>query len=375
MTRPVTIVATGASLPGDALDNHDLEQLVGPLPDDVLEGIQVQRRHWLVDPHTGEHGCANSDMATEAGLQALARAGLDPQDVDLLVVSTASPDFHLPPTATLVQDRLGLRRCTSIDIRSGCAGAVEALDLARLRLETGASETALVIGSEAISPLLVPVFRGQDPERIRMRDRICVYAFGDGAGAVVMRPADPAVTSGVLGSAAACVGGGRRPGMQIIGAGTHAPIHRQLESRRLVELRVDVVETARFAPAVIVEALSDLFGSSGIAPSEVQACILPEGNAGYLAEELAAAGAGEWAEIAGRVEENLALVGATGSAAVPLALDHAWRNGRLRVGGLVVLLAVEASKWKYAGMVLPWTVPAPLARPSGSRSCAATRAA
>src|SRR3954454_503261 len=182
--RSVTIAATGAYLPGEPLSNADLECLVGPLPADVLDGIQVRERHWMVDPSTGEHLLSNSEMAAAAGLRALASAGLKPRDVDLLVVSTASPDFQLPPMATLVQDHLGIRACTALELRSGSAGAVEALDLARAYIERGSHEVALVIGSEAISPLLVPIFRGRDPQRIRMRDRMTLYTFGDGAGAM-----------------------------------------------------------------------------------------------------------------------------------------------------------------------------------------------
>ena len=358
--RPVTIVATGAHLPGEPLTNADVECLAGPLPDEVLEGIQVQQRHWMVDPRTGEHIEANSDMAVAAGLDALAHAGLEPAEVDLLIVSTASPDFPLPPMATLVQDRLGLRRCTSLELRSGCAGAVEALDIARAFLERGTHETALVIGSEAISPLLVPIYRGRDPHRIRMRDRIGLYSFGDGAGAIVLRAGESGARGGIVAASSACVGGGRRPGMQIVGAGTHAPVHRQMEAARPFDLRVDIAESARFTPTVIAEALADLLGQSGVRADDIGACILPEGNAGYLTDELAAAGVDttHWDGLAGRVLENLALVGATGSAAVPLALHHAWRTGRLEPGALVLLLAIETSKWKYSGMILPWTVAA-----------------
>jgi 3-oxoacyl-[acyl-carrier-protein] synthase-3 len=149
--------------------------------------------------------------------------------------------------------------------------------------------------------------------------------------------------------------------MQIVGAGTHAPIHAQLEAKRLVDLRIDVVESARFTPIVLSEALAELLGAGGLSAADIDACILPEGNAGYLTEELEATDAAteDWSALADRVHENLALVGATGSAAVPLALDHAWRTGAVRPGHTVALLAIETSKWKYAGMVLPWTAALP----------------
>jgi 3-oxoacyl-[acyl-carrier-protein] synthase-3 len=237
---------------------------------------------------------------------------------------------------------------------------VEALDIARTYIERGTHSNALVIGSEAISPLLVPVYQGLDPNRIRMRDRIGLYTFGDGAGAILLQAAEPGETRGVLAASSACVGGGRKPGMQIVGAGTHAPVRRQMDAKRPVDLRIDVVASATETPAVIAEALADLLDGGDLRAEDVAACILPEGNAGYLTDELEAAGidTAHWDGLAGRVMENLAEVGATGSAAVPLALDHAWQAGRLAPGDLVMLLAIETSKWKYSGMVLPWTAAA-----------------
>jgi 3-oxoacyl-[acyl-carrier-protein] synthase III len=358
----VRILSTGSYLPGEPITNEDLERLVGPLPEDILEGIQVKQRHWMVDPATGEHLINNSAMAVEATNDALAAAGLEASEVDLLVLSTASPDYPLPPVVTLVQEALGLRSCATLELRSGCAGAVEALDIARLYLERGQYKTAVVIGSEAISPLLVPVYLGKDPDAIRMRDRMNPYNFGDGAGAIVLQAADDG--EGILGGAMACVGGERPPGMQIIGAGTHAPIHKQLEAKTLVDLKVDIVESGRFTPYVLTEALTAVLGSSGVAAESIDICVIPEGNAGYMVEELKEAGllTPEWLALEGKIYENLTWVGATGSAAVPIALDDAWRKGRIEPGDTVMLLAIETSKWKYAGMVLTWTAEPALAR-------------
>jgi 3-oxoacyl-[acyl-carrier-protein] synthase-3 len=358
VVKKAQILSTGAYLPGDPISNEELERFVGPLPEDILEGIQVEQRHWMIDPATGEHRINNSEMATKAAEDALAKAGLAAEDVDLLVVSTASPDYLLPPLVTFVQEGLGLERCATLEIRSGCAGYVEALDVARLYLERGDYETAVVIGSEAISPLLVPVFLGKEPDQIRMRDRMNPYNFGDGAGALVLRASDEG--EGIMGSAMACVGGKREPGMQIIGAGTHAPIHEQVKAKRLVDLKVDVVESGRFTPYVLTEALREVLARSGVGAEAIDVCIIPEGNAGYMVEELEEAGllTAEWTELQDRIFENLTLVGATGSAAVPLALDHAWKTGAVKEGDVVMLLGIETSKWKYAGLVFPWTAPA-----------------
>jgi 3-oxoacyl-[acyl-carrier-protein] synthase-3 len=356
--KQVRMVSTGSYLPGDPITNAELEEFAGQVPDDVLEGLQVKTRHWIADPRTGEQSETNSGLATKAATQALERAGVEPGEVDLLVLSTASPDYHLPPTVTFVQDALGLERCATVEIRSGCAGAVEALDVARMYLERGQYETAVVIGSEAISPLIVPIFLGREASKVRMRDRLGIYSFGDGAGAMVLK-ASEGDTDGVLGSALACVGGGRKPGMQVVGGGTHQPIHEQLKAKRLIDLRVDVVESGRFTPYVLTEGMRETVKSAGVDADSIDVCVIPEGNAEYMTDELREAGllTPEWTALEHKIFENLSLVGATGSAAVPLALDHGWVTGRFTQGQRVMLLAIETSKWKYAGWVFPWTAP------------------
>jgi 3-oxoacyl-[acyl-carrier-protein] synthase-3 len=370
--RGAVLLATGAHLPGAPIDNEQLERVAGGLPDDVLEGIQVKTRHWIADPQTGKQSESNSQMGAAAARQALARAEVEPGEVDLLVVSTASPEYHLPPTATLVQEHLGLGKCAAIDIRSGCAGSVEALDLARLYLERGEFDTALVIGSEAISPLTVPVFLGLDPGKVRMRDRLGIYNFGDGAGAMVLR-GEEREGAGILGSAIRSTAPDRKPGMQVIGGGTHAPIADQLAAKRLIELKVDVVESGRHTPYVLIEGLSDTLARCGVAAEAIDLCVIPEGNAGYMTDELREAGllTPEWLALEDKIFENLALVGATGSAAVPLAVDYAWTTGRVKTGDLMMILAIETSKWKYAGMVLPWTASALPAGQSGTAAISA----
>jgi 3-oxoacyl-[acyl-carrier-protein] synthase III len=369
----VRIVSTGSCLPGDPIDNETLERLAGGLPDEVLEGLQVKTRHWVVDPETGEHTTSNSEMAANAAKEALELAGMEPGDVDLLVLSTASPEYHLPPTSTFVQEKLGRESMAVVDIRSGCAGAVEAMDLARLHLERGDYEIAVVIGSEAISPLSVPVYMAGGPSKVRMRDKLGIYSFGDGAGAMVLQ-AGEGDGEGILGaSAIACVGGLKKPGMQVVGGGTHAPVEKQREAKRLIELKVDVVESGRYTPVVLTEGLKETLARSGVKAKDVDHCVIPEGNATYMTDELREAGllTEEWLELEPKIFENLAMVGATGSAAVPLAVDYGWKTGAIKRGDMTMLLAIETSRWKYGGLVFPWTAEAAPQREGLSQAAAA----
>jgi 3-oxoacyl-[acyl-carrier-protein] synthase-3 len=117
------------------------------------------------------------------------------------------------------------------------------------------------------------------------------------------------------------------------------------------------VESGRFTPFVLTEGLKDTLDRSGVSAEAITHCVIPEGNATYMTDELREAGllTPEWLELEPKIFENLAMVGATGSAAVPLAIDYAWKTGQVEPGDMVMLLAIETSKWKYGGMVLPWT--------------------
>ncbi|MFF0478778.1 3-oxoacyl-ACP synthase III family protein [Streptomyces sp. NPDC004284] len=356
----VKILSTGAYVPGEPLDNATLEKYVGPLPDDVLEGIQVKTRYWMIDPVTGEHRINNSRMAERASRQALERAGVEPEELDLIVVCTATPEYTLPNVATTLQHYLGLESVAAIEIRGACAGWVQALDLARRQLADGTARTALVVGSEAGSPVLAPHFLGKDPARVRMRDRLTLYTFGDGAGAVVMR-AEPAGESSAdeFAFVNACVGGLRKPGMEIIGGGTDVPQAEQLRRKQLIQMKIDVPGTTTFGPQVFVRAIQEMARKDGRALGEFDAIVLPEGNADYFADEFESAGlsAEDIRALDGRIVENLAEVGATGSAAVPLSLDAGWTSGRIKPGDRIVLLGIEASRYIYTGLSLTWQAP------------------
>lgn len=356
----VTVVGTGAFLPGAPISNATIESLVGPLPAELMAGISIQKRYWITDPKTGEHTTTNSEMATKAAQQALARAGVEANDVDLLVLATGTPDYPLPPTVNFVQDRLGLKRCATVEIRSGGAGCVQGMDLARMYLERGTYRTAVVIGSEVISPALSPMFFGRNPDDIRMRDRLPLYMFGDGAGAVVLQPTEK---DGIVGAAMACIGGGRKPGIQSMG-GSATPLRQQLRSKTFPDLRVDVVGSGDFTPYLVTEAISETLRRSEASVESIDLCLIPEGNVGWMLDALRAAGleTAEWVALDGKVFDNLAQTGAVGCAAVPLFLDEAWATGKIRPGSRIMVIGVESTKWIYAGMIVDWTAALPPSR-------------
>ncbi len=361
MTAAVHIIGTGGYQPGEPISTDEIARLVGPLPDEVREGLSIERRFWMIDPATGEHRENNSDMAHKAAVRALDSAGLEPGDIDLIILATGTPDYPLPPLVNMVQERLGLVRCATLEIRSGGAGVVQGLDVARMYLESGVYKTALVIGSEAISPVLAPIFLGKDPYKIRMRDRMPVYMFGDGAGAIVLRAEGTAGSGGLLGAAMEAIGGDRKAGIHSVGGGTHAPIHEQLKAKRLVDLKVDVVGAGDFTPVMVTDAISATLRRSKVDVESIDLCLIPEGNVGWMLDALQELGldTAEWKALDGKVFDSLSTMGAVGCAAVPLFLDDAWRTGRVKPGDRLMLVGVESTKWIYAGAVVDWTAAAP----------------
>jgi 3-oxoacyl-[acyl-carrier-protein] synthase-3 len=236
---------------------------------------------------------------------------------------------------------------------------VQGLDVARLYLEQGIFETAVVIGSEAASPVIAPLYLGKEPRKIRARDKMPCYMFGDGAGAAVLQTGDD--DRGIIGGAMGSIGGKRKPGIQLVGGGTHAPSHEQMAKGPLAELRVDVAGTRAFTPQLVVEALSDTLRRAGVEADSIDHCMI-EVNVGWMREALTETGllTADWKAVEGRIFDNLSQMGACGCALVPLLLDDAWRTGSIQTGQRVMLIGLEATKWIYAGLVLDWTAGGPL---------------
>ncbi|PSL02365.1 3-oxoacyl-[acyl-carrier-protein] synthase-3 [Haloactinopolyspora alba] len=351
--RRATIAGTGSYLPGEPIGNDVIEALAGALPDEVAGDISIDSRHWIIDPETGAHHHRNTDLAVGAGRAALADAGVEPGDVDLLVVATATPEYPLPPMVNLVQDELGVGACATYELRSGGAGTVQALELVRHQIESGTYRTALVIGSEATSPVLAPIFLDVPAGKVRIRDRIPMYMFGDGAGAVVLRAG---TDGGLVGGATGAIGSGRPPGIQVTGGGTHAPVHEQKAAKRLVKISVDVVAAGHLAPALVADAIGDTLTACDAGPEQVDVCVVPEGNSGWMREAMGegAVERDEWSKITGEFADSLSRRGALGCAGPLVCLDDAARAGRIPAGARVLIVGIESSKWVHAGVLADW---------------------
>jgi 3-oxoacyl-[acyl-carrier-protein] synthase-3 len=166
------IAGTGSYLPEKVVTNHDLEKMMDTTDEWIQERTGIKRRHLAAD------GEATSDLALAAAGQALDMAGLTAEDIDLIIIATTTPDKVFPGTACIVQRRLGIGGCGAFDIQAACSGFVYGLDLADRYIRTGAGKNVLVIGAETLSRLT------------NWEDRTTAVLFGDGAGAVILQEAD-----------------------------------------------------------------------------------------------------------------------------------------------------------------------------------------
>lgn len=191
-STPVRILATAEFRPGEVITNDRLAALLGgkdvPL---ACRHSGVHGRYWALDPDTGvlPPGLTNSGLCARAAGQALQRAAVAPDQVDLVICSTCTPEVALPQTSALVQTALGIPDCRCIDLRAGCAGVISALDLARHLISAGQVRHALVIGSDCFSPLGWP--RLQDPATRSMDDVHDAAMLSDAAAAAVLGPGEP----------------------------------------------------------------------------------------------------------------------------------------------------------------------------------------
>jgi 3-oxoacyl-[acyl-carrier-protein] synthase-3 len=330
--RRATVAGVGSCLPERVVPNAEFEALVETSDEWIRERTGIAERHFAADGQT------TSDLATEATTRALSSAGVAPEQVDLIVCATLTPDTPIPATSAWVQRKLGLS-CPAFDVNAACAGFSYAVSTGVAFVESGAAETVVVIGAEVLSRVL------------DMTDRSTCVLFGDGAGAVVLRPsAEPGVigsTLGADGNAAEILlipaGGSARPAThQTVDAHEHAirmPAGREVFKRAVVEM---------------ASACRSLLEKSGYAPDDVDILIPHQANARIMvavAERL-----GIPLE---RAVVDVADVGNTSAASIPIALDRAWRGGRIRPGSLVLLTSFGAGL-AWGANLIRWNAPDPI---------------
>lgn len=305
-TRSV-ITGTGSALPPTVVTNADLAGRLDTSDEWIVERTGIHQRRIAAD------GVKTSDLAVEAAEKAMAAAGVTAADIDLIVVATATPDDTFPATATRVQARLGVSRGAAFDVAAVCSGFVYALTVADALLRTGAHSRAIVIGAELFSRIL------------DWEDRATAVLFGDGAGAVVLESRNDN-DRGIL--AARLHADGRHGNLLYVDGGPGS-------TGTVGKLRMKGREVFRHAVTNLSSVMGEVLEDAGIAPGEVDWVVPHQANARILEATARKLGL--------PMERVVMTVGAhanTSAASVPLALDAAVADGRIKPGDICLLEAM-----------------------------------
>ena len=304
------IAGTGSFLPGPPVGNEALIAAHGLESTDewIIERTGIRTRH-IAGPSV-----SSSDLALEAARRALSAAGCGGDDIDLVIVATSTPDYVFPSTATLLQDKLGMRNgAQAFDVQAVCSGFIYALGIAEKFVRSGSNRRVLVIGAEVFSRIL------------DWKDRGTCVLFGDGAGAVVL---EAATEPGILASALHADGSYNKilavPGHLACGQPTGDPL-----------LRMDGQAVFKFAVKVLAEVANEVITAAGMTREQIDWLVPHQANVRIIQAT---------ARKLGLPEEKCILKvhahGNTSAASIPLALDEAVREGRIKRGDNVLLEGV-----------------------------------
>ncbi|MFE3019114.1 3-oxoacyl-ACP synthase III family protein [Streptomyces sp. NPDC059256] len=335
----VYLQSAGTVLPGPPIGIAALAEKFG-LPSVweqwVESFIDTPTRYYSVDLDSGGLRHSLADLATTAADRALMAAGAAPSDVDLLVMGTSSPDMLMPATVNVVADRLGIDDVATYQLQSGCAGAVQALDVARRLLGSGEHRTALVIGADSCAKHLdLSVDVGSMPPD----EQVNGVLFGDGAGAAVLGTEPGPLGIELLRTRVRCVGRGREPGQTLNwfgGADRHVDRPAAVEDYKAVQ---DAV------PPLAVEVLDEMLNALDWERSEVD-YVLPPQLSGRMTDAIHIRLDVPDAQEVSCVRET----GNTGNALPFFQLERLLP--RMIVGDRAVGVAIESSKWIKAGYAL-----------------------
>jgi 3-oxoacyl-[acyl-carrier-protein] synthase III len=328
--RHATVAGLGSVLPERIVTNAEFEKLVDTSDEWIRERTGIRERHVAAQDEV------TSDLAVQAGRIALDAAGIAPEQLDLIVCATLTPDTPIPSAAVWVQRKLGVA-APAFDVNAACAGFSYALSTGTAFIESGQAETVLVIGAEVLSRVMDYTDRGT-----------CIL-FGDGAGAMVLRPSEsPGIIGSVLGA------DGRAAEILIIPAGGSArPASHETVDARDHSIRMpNGRDVFKRAVVEMTNACRELLEKSGYTPEDVDLLIPHQANARIMiavAERLGVP--------LDRAVVDVETIGNTSAASIPIALDRAWRAGRIESGDLVLLTSFGAGL-AWGANLIRWTGPA-----------------
>lgn len=322
------ILGTGSYLPEKILTNFDLEKMVDTSDEWITTRTGIKERR-IADPSQ-----ATSDLATEASKRALEDANLKPEDLDMIIVATVTPDMNFPSTACIVQANLGALNAAAFDISVGCSGFIYGLAIAQQFVETGMYRNVLVIGAETLSKI------------INWKDRNTCVLFGDGAGAAVVGRVESGY--GILESYLGADGTGGKY-LYMPAGGSRMPASHETVEKNLHTIFMEGQEVFKFAVKVMDSATIEVLERCGLTPEDIDMLIPHQANTRIIE-----AARKRLKLTNDKVYINLDKYGNTSAASVAIALDEAYRKGLIKKGDIILTVAFGAGL-TWASSVIKWS--------------------
>jgi 3-oxoacyl-[acyl-carrier-protein] synthase-3 len=322
------IAGTTAYVPPRVMSNFDLEKLVD------TSDSWIQTRTGIRERHVVEPGMATSDLATAAAKQLLECRGISPDEIDLIIVASVTPDMMFPATACLVQNKLGARHAWGFDLSAACSGVVYALTVGAQFVGAGTHKKVLVIGSDVMTSIL------------DYKDRATCVLFGDGAGAVLLEPTN-GEEQGILDFEHDVDGSGGKFLFMPGGGSLHPPTHETVE-KRLHYVHQEGAQVFKYAVRRMAELACQLLERNGFSGKDLALVVPHQANLRIIRAMQERLGVDD-----SKVMINIERYGNTTAATIPLGLRDAVEQGRLKKGDLVLLIAVGAG-YTTGGILLRW---------------------
>ena len=329
----VAILGTGRYVPERVLTNADLEKIVDTTDEWITSRTGIKERRMAADDQ------ATSDLASEASKNAIEQAGIDPEEIDLIIVATISPDMFFPSTAAFVQAKIGASNAIAYDISAACSGYLYAIQLARQSILMGSVKTALVIGAEKLSTF------------INWEDRATCVLFGDGAGAMILR-GDEADTDSASGHTVVSTDlgtdGTKTDILKIPGGGSALPLTAENIASRPNTIYMEGQEVFKQAVTAMSNSCVQAIDKAGLTNDDISLVIAHQANKRIIDAISKRLKLGE-----DQTYVNVDRFGNTSAASIAIALDEAHRAGRLNSGDNILLVAFGAGL-TWASAVLRW---------------------
>lgn len=338
--RYAHIVGWGKSLPEKVLTNDEIAQMVDTTDEWIVARTGIRERRIAADDES------TATLALAAARAALETTDLNPADLDLIIVASASPEHIFPATACLVQDALGARNAGAFDLGAACSSWIYGVSLAAQSIATREIDYALVIGAETLSRF------------VNWQDRTTCILFGDGAGAVILGPSEQ--PGGVLSTVLGADGSGAHT-LEVPAGGSHMPASQETIDNGLHKIRMDGRKVFRFATRVMRQATIEAVEKAGLSMDEIRLVIPHQANMRIIESAVRLLKLPE-----DRVFVNLDRYGNTSSASIPIALCEAFDAGLVQPGDRLVTVGFGAGL-TWGAAVIQWVAEPVPERPWRSR--------